>query len=57
VRLYTDAMLGTLTTYLRFLGHDTVYALDEGAETDRTCAGDSRQSDERSPVRPPHCRS
>jgi uncharacterized protein with PIN domain len=57
VRLYTDAMLGTLTTSLRFLGHDTVYALDEGAEADRTCAGDSRQSDERSPVRPPHCRS
>lgn len=36
MRLYTDAMLGTLTTYLRFLGHDTVYALDEGAEADDT---------------------
>jgi hypothetical protein len=34
VRLYTDAMLGTLTTHLRFCGHDTVFALEEGIEAD-----------------------
>lgn len=34
MRLLTDAMLGTLTTYLRFAGHDTAYALEEGVEAD-----------------------
>jgi uncharacterized protein with PIN domain len=27
-------MLGTLTTYLRFAGHDTAYTLEDGAEAD-----------------------
>mgnify|MGYP000258736240 CR=1 FL=1 len=34
MRLLTDAMLGTLTTYLRFAGHDTAYALEAGVEAD-----------------------
>jgi uncharacterized protein with PIN domain len=34
VRLFADAMLGTLTTYLRFLGYDTAYALEAGVEAD-----------------------
>ncbi len=34
MRLLTDAMLGTLTTYLRFAGHDTAYTLEEGVDAD-----------------------
>ena len=34
MRLLTDAMLGTLTTYLRFAGHDTAYTPEEGVEAD-----------------------
>jgi uncharacterized protein with PIN domain len=34
VRLFADAMLGSLATHLRFLGHDTAYALEEGIEDD-----------------------
>jgi uncharacterized protein with PIN domain len=45
VRLYTDAMLGTLTSYLRFLGHDTVYALDDGVEADDTVLKRVRETD------------
>lgn len=29
-----DAMCGGIVTYLRMCGHDTVYALDRGVETD-----------------------
>ena len=39
MRLLTDAMLGTLTTYLRFAGHDTAYALQEGVEADDAVLG------------------
>ncbi|MEF8886834.1 MAG: DUF5615 family PIN-like protein, partial [Haloarculaceae archaeon] len=39
MRLLTDAMLGTLTTYLRFAGHDTAYALEEGVEADDAVLG------------------
>jgi uncharacterized protein with PIN domain len=45
VRLYTDAMLGTLTTYLRFLDHDTVYALDDGVEADDAVLRRVRETD------------
>jgi uncharacterized protein with PIN domain len=34
MRLLTDAMLGTLTTHLRFAGHDTAYTLEEGVDAD-----------------------
>lgn len=33
-RLLTDTMLGSLTTYLRMCGYDTVYALDADLESD-----------------------
>ncbi|XGI83438.1 Mut7-C RNAse domain-containing protein [Halorutilales archaeon Cl-col2-1] len=33
-RFFTDVMLGKLTTYLRMVGHDTVYALEIDAEDD-----------------------
>ncbi|MFB6129692.1 MAG: Mut7-C RNAse domain-containing protein [Salinigranum sp.] len=33
-RLLADAMLGTLTTYLRMCGYDAAYAPDRGAEAD-----------------------
>ncbi|WP_267642546.1 Mut7-C RNAse domain-containing protein [Haloarchaeobius amylolyticus] len=33
-RFLLDVMCGGLTTYLRFCGHDTVYALDRGEEDD-----------------------
>ena len=39
MRLLTDAMLGTLTTYFRFAGHDTAYALEEGVEADDAVLG------------------
>jgi hypothetical protein len=39
MRLLTDAMLGTLTTYLRFAGHYTAYALEEGVEADDAVLG------------------
>jgi uncharacterized protein with PIN domain len=34
-KLLLDAMVGRLRTYLRICGHDTLYALDEGLESDR----------------------
>lgn len=34
MRYLCDAMLGTLPTYLRLCGHDTVYALDRDVEAD-----------------------
>ena len=33
-KLLLDAMVGRLRTYLRICGHDTLYALDEGLESD-----------------------
>lgn len=33
-RLLVDAMLGTLVTYLRMCGHDTMYVQEEGIEAD-----------------------
>jgi uncharacterized protein with PIN domain len=39
MRLFCDAMLGTLATYLRMCGHDTAYALDRDVEAaDRVAA-------------------
>ena len=34
MRLLVDAMCGGIVSYLRMCGHDTVYALDRGLETD-----------------------
>lgn len=34
MRLLVDAMCGGIVSYLRMCGHDTVYALDEGLESD-----------------------
>jgi len=45
VKLLTDVMLGTLTTYLRFVGHDTVYALDEEIEADDAVLDRAREGD------------
>jgi len=47
MRLLTDAMLGTLTTYLRFAGHDTAYALEEGVEADDAVLGVAQQEGRR----------
>jgi uncharacterized protein with PIN domain len=33
-RLLVDAMLGRLVTYLRMCGHDALYSLEEGLESD-----------------------
>jgi uncharacterized protein with PIN domain len=48
-RLLLDAMLGRLATYLRMCGHDTVYTLDAGLETDEEIL-DRARSDERTLV-------
>lgn len=34
MKLLLDVMCGGLTSYLRMCGHDTVYALDRGVESD-----------------------
>jgi len=34
MQLLLDAMVGRLRSYLRICGHDTLYALDEGLESD-----------------------
>jgi uncharacterized protein with PIN domain len=39
-RLFVDAMLGRLVTYLRMCGYDMAYALDEGIESSN-CNGRS----------------
>ncbi|WP_256298810.1 Mut7-C RNAse domain-containing protein [Haloarchaeobius salinus] len=39
MRYLLDAMLGTLPTYLRLCGHDTVYALDRDVEADEAVLG------------------
>lgn len=45
-RVLLDAMLGRLATYLRMCGHDTVYTLDTGLETDEGIL-DRARTDER----------
>jgi len=47
MRLLTDAMLGTLTTYLRFAGHDTAYTLEKGVEADDAVLGLADREDRR----------
>lgn len=44
-RLFLDAMLGRLATYLRMCGYDAAYALDEGVEADEAVLERARETD------------
>lgn len=44
-RLLLDTMLGRLTSYLRMCGHDVVYTLDDGLESDDSIRDRARTDD------------
>jgi len=44
-RLFLDAMLGRLATYLRMCGYDAAYALEEGIEADEAVLEHARREE------------